>query len=453
MTKLSNLLYLFLITLLLNLNSSCSTKNSSYDESHKSVSSSLTRLAADGPKVVNASGEEVILRAVGLGGWLLQEGYMLNPNGSDIGTQWQMKKAYYDEGLTFEEVASFYQNWRDNFITQADINDIASMDFNAVRLPMHYELFLTSEQRRLRNQVIQSPEKIDEYISGLSKWMDQGDLFRTPDELEGIQVIDRLLDWCGEKNMYVILDLHAAPGGQGTDSNIADILVKNDLWNRKDDKGRLIYQDVTLKLWEMLARRYINDDRIAFYDLINEPNNVPSNQPIHNLFERLINKIRSLGDTHLIMIEGNGWGNNYDHMIPTVFSQNQNLIYNAHRYWIPVDEDTILDPNPNQINRIVNLIAFREKWNVPVWVGETGENNQQWLKQNIEKLEQANIGWCHWTYKRFDVSENAALRRINGQYPTEGKSVTQEVLKNIHFEHTIPNTTTIQSVAPSEINL
>ncbi|WP_200975809.1 glycoside hydrolase family 5 protein [Echinicola sp. 20G] len=453
MIKLSNLFYLFLITLHLNLNSSCSSKNPSSDESQTAVSSPLTRLAADGTKVVNTSGEEVILRAVGLGGWLLQEGYMLNPNGSDIGTQWQMKKAYYDEGLTFEEVASFYQNWRDNFITQADINDIASMGFNAVRLPMHYELFFTSEQRYLRNQVIQSPEKIDEYISGLSNWMDQGDLFRSPDELEGIKVIDRLLDWCGEKNMYVILDLHAAPGGQGTDSNIADILVKNDLWNRKDNKGRLIYQDVTLKLWEMLARRYIKDDRIAFYDLINEPNNVPSNLPIHNLFESLINRIRSLGDTHLIMIEGNEWGNNYDHMVPIAFSQNQNLIYNAHRYWIPVEEDTVPDPNPNQINRIVNLIAFREKWNVPVWVGETGENNPQWLKQNIKKLEQANIGWCHWTYKRFDESENAALRHINGQYPTKGKSVIQEVLKNIHFEHTIPNNTTIQSVAPNEINL
>lgn len=416
--------------------------------SSKASSHRLTRLSVDQTHIINEHGEKVMLRAVGLGGWLLQEGYMLNPNGEEIGTQWQMKNHLYNQGVSPENVEAFYQEWRDNFITQKDIDDIASLGFNAVRVPMHYELFLTAAQRSWRNKAIQDTTQLKHYVNGLSKWLDEGSLFAQPDQLEGIRLLDKLLDWCETNEMYVILDLHAAPGGQGTDANIADILVKNDLWKRKDQKQRLIYQEVTITLWKMLSKKYIHDDRIAWYDLINEPNNIPSNQPIHDLFDRLITAIRDLGDLHIIMVEGNGWGNNYDLMEPSTFRHSENLIYNAHRYWIPVEEDTVPDPNPNQINRIVNLIAFRERHQVPVWVGETGENDNEWLKQNIEKLEQANIGWCHWTYKRFDERENAALRRIPPPYPTEGKSAMETVLQNIHFSNTVPNNQTIQAVAP-----
>lgn len=411
-------------------------------------STSLSRLSAKGSKVVNENGEEVILRTIGLGGWLLQEGYMLNPQGSTIGTQWQMKKLYYEEGLSEEEVEDFYQQWRDNFITEKDIHYLASLGFNAVRIPMHYELFLSSEQRSARNQVIKDSTQLSSYIDSLSRWLDDESLFAQAETLEGIKVLDRLLDWCEQEQMYVILDLHAAPGGQGTDVNIADILVKNDLWYRKDAQGRLIYQDITVSLWEMLSQRYINDDRIAWYDLINEPNNIPSNQPIHDLYERLINSIRASGDQHMIMIEGNGWGNNYDLLLPKDFSTSENLIYSAHRYWIPPQEDSLPDPNPNQINRMVNLLAFRDREQVPVWIGETGENTNEWLAQNIAKLDAANIGWCHWTYKRFDLKENAALTRINGPFPTDGKKVMAQVIENIKFENNPPNENTIRAVAP-----
>ena len=69
------------------------------------------------------------LRSVGLGGWLLQEGYMLNPGGCDgcPGTQWQLKLQYLNEGQSIQQVEDFYQGWRDNFITKADIDYIASL--------------------------------------------------------------------------------------------------------------------------------------------------------------------------------------------------------------------------------------------------------------------------------------------------------------------------------------
>lgn len=409
----------------------------------------LSRLKVDGKKIVNSQNEEAVLRAIGLGNWALQEGYMLHPQGSDIGTQWQMKKKLYDEGQTEEQVEIFYQTWRDNFITKEDIDYLASLGFNSVRLPMHYELFLSSEQRAVRNSVIKNLDNLQSYTNQLGVWYDAGTLFNNPDQLEGFKMIDRLLDWCHSNHMYVVLDLHAAPGGQGADKNIADIFEPNGMWYGRDAQNRLIYQDVTVKLWESIALRYKEDDRIALYNLINEPNQVPDNQWIRTIKNRIVETIRSLNDTHVILIEGNGWGNNYDALLPNAFSNPFNLAYSAHRYWIPEEEDNQPDPNPNQINRLANLTAFRDRVNVPVWVGETGENTPAWLRQNILKLEKAGIGWCHWTYKRHDVNENAAIMRIPGNYPADGAQAMDVVLESIKFKNCIPNNATIAAVAPN----
>lgn len=400
-------------------------------------------LETQGTQIINANtGQPVILRAVGLGNWLLQEGYMLNPQGcTDCpGTQWEMKKQYYNEGQSEAQVEAFYQSWRDNFITKADIDYIASLGFNSVRLPMHYELFLTNSQRSVRNSVIHDINNHDNYKTALANWYSNNQLFNDTN-VEGFRTIDRLLDWCEDNGLYVILDLHAAPGGQGADSNIADIFWPNNLWEFP------VFQDVTTRLWERIAQRYKNEPRIAFYDLINEPNQVPGGgQAIHALLERLINTIRAQGDNHMIMVEGNGWGNNYDYLEPWTFSQNWGLVYNAHRYWIDPNDDWVAHSNPNQIERMANLIAFRNQHQVPVWIGETGENNNTWLRQNIVKLEQQGIGWCHWTYKRHDVGENAALMRIGGNYPTDGAYAMATVLESIKFENNIANTNTINAV-------
>ena len=114
-------------------------------------------LEADGPDVVQSStGAPVVLRGVGLGYWLLQENYMMHPQGCEgcPDNQWQMKRQYLQEGQSMAQVEAFYANWRSRFITRGDIEDIANMGFNCVRLPMHYELFLTNEQRAVRHAVI-----------------------------------------------------------------------------------------------------------------------------------------------------------------------------------------------------------------------------------------------------------------------------------------------------------
>jgi aryl-phospho-beta-D-glucosidase BglC (GH1 family) len=399
-------------------------------------------IEARGTQMVNSStGQEVLLRGVNLGDWGLQEGYMLNPQNPNIaGTQWAMKKLYYNQGQTEAQVEAFYLNWRNNFVTKADIDYIASLGFNCVRLPMHYELFLTGSQRSVRNSVIMNIANHDNYKASLQNWYNANQLFNDTGA-EGFRMIDNLLSWCKANNMYVVLDLHAAPGGQGTDKNIADIFYENNLWQFP------VFQDVTTRLWERLSQRYKGEPAIAMYDILNEPNNVPGGgQTIRSLLQRLISAIRNQGDNHMIMIEGNGWGNNYDYLEPYNFSPNWGLVYNAHRYGIAEGDDWIRDPNPNQINRIINMTEFRTRHNVPVWVGESGENSASWMRQNYDKMNQQRIGWCHWTYKRHDVGENAALMRIGGNYPTDGASAMATVLEQIKYVNNIKNNNSITAV-------
>ncbi|MBC8083459.1 MAG: cellulase family glycosylhydrolase, partial [Hymenobacter sp.] len=343
----------------------------------------LSPLHAAGPRMLDATGREVVLRGYNVGGWLLQESYML---GTDtLNSQWRIRQGLL-RTMPEAEMEKFYQQFRQNFITEADINFLARQGFNCVRLPLHYDLFLTPAQRHARTEVTRdpnNPRKLDTYVRQLSTWYQKNQLFDESEKLEGFRFIDDVVKWCAANRMYVVLDLHAAPGGQGTDRNINDNFRPLDLWKRRDAKGRLIYQDLTVRLWQKLAARYRREAGIAMYDFLNEPHNLnpanglsADNQELNTLYSRLIDAVRAQDDQHLLLLEGNGYGNEYTNLTPDklAVSNKSNLAYNAHRYWCSNDPKAS-DPNPNQINLLHNLVAFRERWQVPVWVGETGENS------------------------------------------------------------------------------
>ena len=426
----------------------------------------LDMLRADGATIVDASNRPVVLRGVNVGGWLLQESYILETD--SLNSQWRIQQAML-RTMPEAAVEDFYRQYRTNFISKADIDFIAKQGFNCVRLPFHYDLFLTAEQRRVRTKAFQGPKNVNDYVQALSAWYDQNQLFTDSKKLDGFRLIDDVLNWCAANKLYVILDLHAAPGGQGADRNISDCLVPLDLWKRRDAKGRLIYQDLTVRLWEKLAGRYKADPRVAMYDFINEPNGMTTangltgnNSELNALYSRLIDAVRAQGDQHLLMLEGNGYGNEYTNLTPNKLQSKdkRNLVYNAHRYWCPNDPQTS-DPNPLQINLIRNLAAFRDQWKVPVWVGETGENSNEWFAAAVQELNARNIGWCHWTLKRVAgltsllrvpaygsvltaAGRTALLRNSQFRYCTVNKDViaalTQPNVAQPFVAHTLPGT-------------
>jgi hypothetical protein len=46
------------------------------------------------------------------------------------------------------------------------------------------------------------------------------------------------------------------------------------------------------------------------------------------------------------------------------------------------------------------MLDARSKYNVPVWIGETGENSNVWYAEAIQLMESQNIGWAWWPLKK-----------------------------------------------------
>ena len=359
-------------------------------------------LKADGKRIVNEKGENVVLRGMGLGGWMLQEGYMLRVNGQ--GMQHRIK-ARLTELIGAEKTEGFYAAWLSNHTRKIDIDSMKAWGFNSVRLPMHYNLYtLPVEMER---------------VKGENTWIEKG-----------FQVTDSLLAWCKANKMYLILDLHAAPGGQGNDLNISDRDPSTpSLWDSEAN------QQKTIALWKKLAQRYVNEPWIGAYDIINEPNwgfedpvndknglKEKTNAPLRKLMMDITTAIREVDKKHIIIIEGNGWGNNYNGVLPI---WDDNMVMSFHKYW-----------NYNTQASIQHILDAREKNNVPVWLGETGENSNVWFADAIQLLETNNIGWAWWPLKKLgnnnpmQIKSNPGYEKILAYWSGRGQKPTEEEAYN-----------------------
>lgn len=326
-------------------------------------------LTTSGKQILDKNGDPIILRGVGLGGWMLQEPYMMNfVGGADNQQQFRSKL----ESLIGEtNTQEFYDNWLDNFVTKTDIDSIASWGFNSVRLPMHYNLFtLTTEQEE----------------PGQNTWLDKG-----------FEIVDNLLEWCKDNQLYLILDLHAAPGGQGYDQGISDYdTSKPSLWESDANKQKMV------ALWDKLAERYKNEEWIGGYDILNEPNWNLSGSEIRNLYVQVTNAIRSHDTNHIIFIEGNWFANDYTGLTPP---WDDNMVYSFHKYW-----------NVNTQNTIQWVLDMRNQYNVPLWMGESGENSNVWFKEAISLFEDNDIGWAWWPWKRIETTVSSLSITSNSNY-------------------------------------
>ncbi len=111
--------------------------------------------------------------------------------------------------------------------------------------------------------------------------------------------------------------------------------------------------------------------------------------------------IREVDTHHMIIIEGNGWGNNYHGILPT---WDNNMVLSFHKYW-----------NNNDEQSIQHILNFRDQYNVPVWLGETGENSNTWFTDAIRLLETHNIGWSWWPLKKLG-NNNPLQIQSNARY-------------------------------------
>jgi len=378
------------------------------------------RLIANGGKIEKLSGEEFIIRGIGLGGWFLQEGYMFGTSGA----QWEIRE-YLKEMAGTDATEEFYVNWLDNFVCEVDVRHIAQSGYNTIRIPLHYNLFF---------------DESGEWINDRSK-------------NTGLIYLHKLVKWASKNNLYVIPDLHAAPGGQGNNKDISDRdLAKPNLWESSKN------QDMTVLFWKNIAKEFVGYDYIGGYDLLNEVNydfentgdktgdKCQKNEPLRNLYKRIIKEIRAIDSNRILFIEGNSYANNFnglEELFSKDFPTDKNLAFSFHKYW-----------NENTQNSLSKYINLRTKYNRPVWLGETGENSNAWFTEMVKLMERNGIGWSNWPWKKIGtidgpmyVPPTAEWQKLidyrNGKItvrPTveEAQKALNDIANGIKLENCIP---------------
>lgn len=305
---------------------------------------------------------------------------------------------------------------RATFFTQADVESIAAMGFDHIRLPI--------DEEQMWNE---NGERID----------------------DAFQLMTDCIDWCIENNLRVIVDLHILR------SHHFNAEVKP-LWTDPAE------QEKFYNLWRDLSKAMINyPNSMVAYELMNEAV-ADDPEQWNNLVANAVQAIRKTEPERTIVIGSNKWQQvqTFDELkIPT---GDKNILLSFHFYepfllthwnagWTnlkgytgPVHyPDTILhqaeyDTLPQEMKPLVenwvgksfNKTWILEQWQkpiqkskelgLPLYCGEFGvitgppqEDMLRWYKDMIDLFEENGIGYANWNYKSGSfglVDENGEQR-------------------------------------------
>ena len=326
-----------------------------------------TYVTIDGPTLVGTDGKPFLIKGTNLGNWLNPEGYMF---GFGRTNSQRLIHEMLCELVGPYEAAKFWNEFKDNYITEEDIAFIASTGANTIRLPFHYKLFTEEDYMGMNSSQ------------------------------EGFRRIDDAVSWCRKYGLYLILDMHDAPGGQ-TGDNIDDSYGYP--WLFEDESAQRQFCDI----WKKIASHYKDEPVILGYELINEPiapyfpNVKELNAKLEPVHKMAVSAIREVDRNHIILLGGAQWNGHFEPF--TDWTYDDKIMYTCHRYGGGTDAAAIR-----------SFIEFRDKTNLPMYMGEIGHGSDQWQEEFCKTMEENNIGWTFWPYKKISGSCMVAYRAPEG---------------------------------------
>ena len=324
-------------------------------------------LKVNGSKIVDADGKEMFLKGVNFGGWLMYEDWILKSSAQNfpLGGDWQNEQNianYIDKKYDAGAGKRFFNGIRDNFITEKDFEELKSLGGNVVRVPIAYWLF---------------------------------------DDETGFSYLDKALSWGEQNQVYVIIDMHAAPGCQSP----APFCIKNgqstDFWSNPDS------QEKTIDLWKKIASRYKNRTIIAGYDILNEPgisknpNVAPPDDMLEEFYKRLISAIREIDSNHILFVEGNKWALDMSvFQNKWLIAADANSAYSMHLYKGSSCAPTIYGHEFAIEEFLKEQTQFIKGHNRPLFIGEWGGRCDSWVNAAVKVLKKNNIIFsAYFTWK------------------------------------------------------
>ena len=317
----------------------------------------------EGKRFIRPDGTTLNIKGINLGNWLVPEGYMFKFKDAKAPTQIY---AGFERLLGPERARTFWKQYRQSYVTRADIEFIKSVGFNTVRIPLHWRMFMDEEGE----------------ITG-----------------EGWALLDGVVGWIRQAGLLAVLDLHAAPGGQTG-------------YHHDDGAGFPMlfyvprYHQMTVKLWRAIAQRYAGDPAILGYEILNEPiapfhDTATLNPRLDAFYREVTAAIREVDPGRIVFLSAGQWSTRFD-MLGRPFADN--LAYTYHVFWSSTQRDSI--------QRHMN---FGNRYDVPLFLGETGEFTDEWNAAFRQLHEQLGIGWAFWSYKNMDTpSTVVSITRPDG---------------------------------------
>lgn len=314
---------------------------------------------AIGNKMYDKNNKEFKIEGINIGNWLVPEGWMgvseiSNINGSF--TYKKMLKALEDNpNIKDEDIDGLLDTYYSNYFTEEDVKYIKNAGFNTIRVPFGY-FNLYDSLGKLKNNAY--------------------------------KYLDQVINWCKNNDLYVILDCHAASVSQNGE-------------HHSGDEGKSIFfeseeeQEKTIKMWEGVASRYLNETIVIGYDLLNEASGntkfatAEQNDVIRKIYER----VRAVDKNHIIFIEAI-W--TFLNIANPYYYGYENVVYELHYYNIM--SHYLSDKSYIFMQEMSYLVcSFR---NVPIYIGEFGVNGDY---ENVclflDWYDKHNWGWSSWTYK------------------------------------------------------
>ena len=303
----------------------------------------------------------VRLRGFGLGNWLNLEHFMFGFPGTDT----QIRQAIVN-AFGKDRAQTFWNHYYTCYTDEADLEFVAKLELNTVRVPVNHHLFSGSFENSI-----------------------------------GVREIDRLLKFCGQHRIWAILDMHTAPGGQNPDWHSDNPNGEDRFWG---DEGA---QSDMIELWKRIADYYRDAEWIGGYDLLNEPCyfNRDYDEVMMRFYSQITNAIRQVDSNHILFYEGNVYARDF-----SMFRRNldDHCSYTFHLYpflQIPdeLDAPELRKSLEQSLARDVTLAQLRDL-NKPLFCGETGHpqhlpDHFNALAVFLDLLEEQSVSWALWPLK------------------------------------------------------
>lgn len=292
------------------------------------------------------------------------------------------------------------------YFTQKDIQELAALGFDHIRLPFNENQLFSKDGER---------------------------------NAETFTLIDNVVEWCKQANMRIILDLHQ--------TSVHDFSKASSITVFKD----VAAQDTLIALWEKLAvafKKYPNE--LAAYEILNEPN-AKENASWNKVQMRVYKALRKLEPARIILMGSNKA--NKTHTFPDLEfpKDDPNIILSFHFYYpylithykanfiksismldVPINypgqliSDSVLKSIDNEellkaaeknngfydrkklLEIIQPAIDVAKKANVRLHCGEFGVNFkyqdrsvlQRYLKDVVDIFKENNIPYTYWGYRK-----------------------------------------------------